>query len=417
MNKFWTTARFTFTKHAKTKSYVATTIIASLFIVFMLNIDLVISLFNDDAPETVAVQTDSDELYGDVKQALNDIDAAMTLERFAGSTDEAKAAVQDGTYSGFLQMDIAEGLPQASYLQKEQTSSPTAESLNQALQQVKESYALNEAGLNEEILEAIKAPVAFERNWMEQPAQTGEEMFQARALVYVLIFVIYFSVIMYGNMIATEVATEKSSRVMEILISSVSPVTQMFAKIIGIALLGLMQFAIIGSIAFASMQLRSAGSEEESVVMDLLGLNEVPVDTLLYLLLFFLLGYLFYATLAAMLGSLVSSLEEVNQAVAPVNYVLILAFFIAMSGLSAPEEPLVTIASFIPPFTPVIMFLRVGLLDVPLIEVLLGIGLLVASIIALAFFGGRVYRGGVLMYSGRSGIFKDIKKALRMNRS
>jgi ABC-2 type transport system permease protein len=97
------------------------------------------------------------------------------------------------------------------------------------------------------------------------------------------------------------------------------------------------------------------------------------------------------------------------------TFLIVLAFMLAIFGLNNPEAPFVTVTSFIPFFTPMLMFLRVGMLDLPLWQTLLSIGLLIASIVILAIFGARVYKGGVLMY-GRSNLLKEMKKALQLSK-
>ena len=231
--------------------------------------------------------------------------------------------------------------------------------------------------------------------------------------MYVLLFVIYFAVIMYANMIAMEVATEKSSRVMEILISSVSPIKQMFGKILGIALLSLTQMAFLLGVGyyFVKRNLESL----EGGFFEFLGFQNIPVSTVIYAIIFFLLGYFLYATLAAFLGSLVSRIEDVNQMITPMTMLVIAGFMIAMFGLNQPDTTFMTISSYIPFFTPMLMFMRVGMLELPVWEPILGIAILIASIVVLAIFGARVYKGGVLMY-GKSNSFKDIKKALQLTK-
>ncbi|TDQ37420.1 ABC transporter permease [Aureibacillus halotolerans] len=418
MSKFWTIVGHTFTKHAMTKSYIITTLITILLVLAVMNIDSFISLFDDEADSeevTIAVATDSDRLFGDVQNALKDVENSIILEHVNTSDDTLQAAIKDGTYAGALRLYYEGDEPAATYYQEQNTSNETTTSIKDAVQQVKEAGALEQVGLTAEDLMAIEQPVMFDVIALNESSQTDQERTQATSLVYILLFIIYFTVIMYGNMIAMEVATEKSSRVMEILISSVSPVTQMFAKIVGVALLGLFQFALIGLVSGGSMLFRNDSGESQGMLADL-GLAHPPVDTLLYLLLFFLLGYLFYATLAAMLGCLVARLEEVSQAVGPINYLLIIAFIIAVFGLQNPESSLVVWGSFIPPLAPILMFLRTGLVEVPLWEISLSVGLLVASIIVLALFGAKVYRGGVMMYGSRNGALKDIRRALRMGK-
>src|SRR5699024_8082869 len=112
-------------------------------------------------------------------------------------------------------------------------------------QQLKVEVAIERAGIDQELLSSIYEPVAFQTVALDQKAKTDEELHQARSIVTVMVIVMYLVVIVYGSMIINDVATEKSSRVMEILISSAPAVTHLLAKIIGIALLGLTQIGIV----------------------------------------------------------------------------------------------------------------------------------------------------------------------------
>ena len=221
------------------------------------------------------------------------------------------------------------------------------------------------------------------------------------------------AVLVYGQMIATDVATEKSSRVMEILISSAPPVTHMFAKIIGIALLGMTQAFILFITGMNLLNLKNTGLTGE--VIEAFGLNEFNGSLSLYALIFFLLGYFLYATIAAMFGSIVSRVEDLQQLLIPMVSLLMIAFFIAMFGLTSPDSSFITAMSYVPFFSPMIMFLRVGMLDVAFWEVGLSISILIATIIVFAVIGAKIYRGGVLMY-GPSRSLKDIKQAFKLTK-
>src|SRR5699024_8534081 len=145
------------------------------------------------------------------------------------------------------------------------------------------------------------------------------------------------------------------------------------------------------------------------------GLQDTSPSVYVYAVIFFVLGYLLYATLAAMLGSLVSRIEDVQQLMTPMIFLIMIAFFMAMFGLSAPQSTFVTVSSYIPFFTPMLMFLRVGMLDISIWEVFLAIAILIGTIILLSLLGARVYKGGVLMY-GKSNSFKDFKKAIALSK-
>src|SRR5699024_2307251 len=134
-----------------------------------------------------------------------------------------------------------------------------------------------------------------------------------------------------------------------------------------------------------------------------------------YGFLFFVLGSLLYATLAAMLGSLVSRLEDVQQFMNALIFLIMIAFFMALFGLSAPQSTFITTSSYISFFTPMLMFLRVGVLDKLIWETVLSLCILIGTIILLARLGARVYKGGVLMY-GQSSSLRDFKKAIALSK-
>ncbi|SFG47710.1 ABC-2 type transport system permease protein [Halobacillus alkaliphilus] len=414
MNKFFIMMGHTYRNRVKSKSFLITTIITVLIIFGLTNLQQIINSFSSDEEEkTVAMIAENEDWIESIKQQMG-TNQEVAVETYSGSLEEAKEKVEAGDFQSVTVLEEAEnGLPQADYYANQVANTGTSEPIRQALQQLKVQIITERANVDDEVLQQISAPVAFELNALEESAKTAEELNQTRGLVYVMLFFMYFAVMMYGNMISTEVATEKSSRVMEILISSVSPVNQMFAKIIGIALVGLTQYGIFILVGYLGIQ-QSKNSGSGSL-LESFGLTNVDPLTVVYALVFFVLGYLLYATLAATLGSLVSRLEDAQQIVAPMMMLVIAAFLISMYGLAQPDAAFITISSYFPFFAPLTMFLRVGMLDIPIWEVLLSIGILIGSIALLAILGARIYRGGVLMY-GKSSSLKDLKTALQLSK-
>ncbi|SDJ42933.1 ABC transporter permease [Salimicrobium halophilum] len=407
MNKFFVILSHTYKNRVKSKAFIITTVLTLAAILIMTNIQTVMDTFSGDGEEDSSIAIIAEE---PVASTLTSSLAGGEL--FEGGEEEGKEAVLSGEYEALLVVDLQEsGLPEGHYYTEQLTSSSDAEA-RQVLQQIKTNIAAENQNLSGETLTAISSPVAFERTALEEGAKSEEELNQARVIVYIMLFVMYFAVIMYGNIIATEVTTEKSSRVMEILVSSVSPVTQMFAKITGIALLGLTQFALFILVGYLGITL--ADSTEGSLIQ-MVGLSNPDWGVVGYAVLFFILGYFLYATLAAMLGSLVSRVEDAQQTVTPMMMMIIVAFFLAISALGAPEATYIVITSYIPFFTPFVMFTRMGMVDVALWETLLSLGILVGTILLLGFIGARIYRGGVLMY-GKASLWKNVKEALQLSK-
>jgi ABC-2 type transport system permease protein len=416
MNSFWIILWHTYVTKLKTKSFIITTVLTVAIVLGLTNINRIIDVFDKNGgKEKVAVLDMTGQLYEPFKNQVRSINKDIILDPYNGSQSEAEKAVEKGDYKGLILISFnQEKLPEATFKAMSIADSATYTDLETSLQQVKTMLAASQINLTPAQLQKLYKPISFKKVALEKNAKTEEQLNQARGLVYVLLFIIYFAVIMYANMIAMEVATEKSSRVMEILISSVSPIKQMFAKIIGIGLLSLTQLAVLLSAGYFS--LKQSMSTLQGGFFKSFGFEHIPVATIVYAVIFFILGYFLYATLAALLGSLVSRIEDVQQMITPMTMIVVAGFMIAMFGLGKPDSPVITVTSYIPFFTPMIMFLRVGMLTIPAWEVLLGICLLIATIIILAVFGARVYRGGVLMY-GKSTSYKDIKKALQLTKN
>ncbi|MDP4106018.1 MAG: ABC transporter permease [Bacillota bacterium] len=413
MNNFWVILWHTYFTKLRTKSFIITTILTVAIVLVISNINRIIDVIDQNhGKEKIAVLDTTGSLNNLFAKQVKSVNKDIKLVTINGSQAKAEAAVKKGDYNGVIILRFnQEGLPEATFKAMSLADSSVYTDLQTSLQQVKTMLAASQINLAPAQLQKLYDPVSFKKAALEKNAKTEDQLNQARGLVYILLFVIYFAVIMYANMIAMEVATEKSSRVMEILISSVSPITQMYAKILGIGLLSLTQLAVLLAVGYTSI--KSNMSSMKGGFFDAFGFENIPMGTIVYAVIFFILGYFLYATLAAFLGSLVSRIEDVQQMITPMSMVVVAGFMIAMFGLGKPDSPIITVTSFIPFFTPMIMFLRVGMLTIPTWEVLLGILVLILTIMVLAVFGAKVYRGGVLMY-GKSNSFKDIKKALQL---
>lgn len=419
MNKFWIVFSHTFMSKIKAKSFIITTALFLAFIIIMSNIQSIMDIFDqEEAVDQVAVVTEIDSFYEALDNSLQTTESEIEIVRYNDALEKAQEQVIDGEYKAVLEITEQEQLPAAVYYTADMSSTSIESTLNQALEQIKTEIATNKAGLDPGTIATIYEPMSFEKEPIvaegeEGSVKTEEELSGARGLVYVILFLLYFAVIAYGNMIATDIANEKTSRVMEILISSSSPVSQMFAKILGIGSVGLVQMLLYLGVGYIVIQQK----QEELVggFFEFFGLSETSASTFVYAIVFFLLGYFLYATLSAMLGSLVSRTEDVQQLMTPVILLIVVAFMISIFGLSNPSSQFVTIASYIPFFSPMAMFLRVGMLNIPFWEVGLSIAILIITIVILAIVGARVYRGGVLMY-GTSTSLKDFKKALQLSK-
>ncbi|MGE7649970.1 ABC transporter permease [Peribacillus frigoritolerans] len=414
MNKFWIVLSHTYLSKLKTKSFIISTIIMMALILVLSNLSNLIDKFDSDEHEKVAVidQTEGG-LFDSYKKTVAGVNDDLSIIS-AQDEKEAEEMVSAEEIVGYLliQKDKTLGF-KGTYKANQISDSAVSNDLLLALTQLKGQITAKELNLSEQQIAQLNTPPAFDTIALQKNAKTEEDLNQARGLVYVLLFVIYFGVLMYATMIAMEVATEKTSRVMEILISSVPPVTQMFAKIMGVALLSLTQMILFFGVGYFSIKQNLTGMDEG--FFSFFGFGSTDISTIIYAIIFALLGYFLYATLAACLGSVVSKIEDVQQMISPMTMLVVIAFMIAMFGLGNPSASYITITSFIPFFTPMIMFLRVGMLEVPFWEIAISIAVLILTIVLLGIIGAKIYRGGVLMY-GSSKSLKSIKNALQLSK-
>jgi ABC-2 type transport system permease protein len=223
---------------------------------------------------------------------------------------------------------------------------------------------------------------------------------------------IYITVLLYGTGVATGVAEEKSSRIMEILVNAATPFQLMVGKVVGIGAAGLTQMALVVAVGIGALLLQSPlqaalfGSSSGGIVLNITGIS---ITLLLLLLLYFILGFLLYATLFAAMGALVKRQDEVQNAVAPLTWLLIIGYIVSYFGVYTPDATWIKVISYIPFWTPTTMLTRVGAGGVAWWEIPFTIALMIVAIFVCAWISARIYRYGVLMYGQKPGLGKLIK--------
>ncbi|WP_214707116.1 MULTISPECIES: ABC transporter permease [unclassified Exiguobacterium] len=375
---------FTLRSKLRSKAFLISTILTILFILGFTNIDRLLANFEDTDQAQAILVTENSELTT-LMQSLGYED----IESAAISESEARTGLDNGDYEivAFIEGDSARVL-------SERPEPDFTTVLQTALREIRNAELIETSNIDPAVLAALNEPVTVEESYLGRGGENSDELFSSFAFVYVMLMLLYVSIITYGSMISTEVTTEKSSRVMELIISTTHPVTHMLAKISAIGTLALLQIAIF--LGFGYFSARS--NEMAQSVID----NAGNVRAVVYLLTFFTLGYLLYAAMFAVLGSLVSRVEESQQMTMPVIMLLVAGFLAAMFGLNNPEASIVTILSYVPFFTPMLMFLRVMLVDVPVWEVALSIGIMIATIGVILWVGSKFYHGGVLFYGNNA---------------
>ncbi|WP_433922468.1 ABC transporter permease [Paenibacillus taichungensis] len=427
MNKMGTIIGFTFKNKVKTKSFMVTTIVLALLITIGLNIPYFITLFNGGPigggsstnPVNIGLLSTGQTEVAEKLETYSSAQGNQTY-RFVNdaSKDEAalKADVESEVLDGYLKFEPVAGqdFPQPVLYSSDDISPQVIAPIEAALQIVKLDVVVKDT-LTAEQKQLISTPVKL----TEQSLDSGQSGAAAESegtmsginyiVVYLLIILLFTSTMMTGNMIASEITAEKSSRIMEILITSVSPLSQMFGKIIGIFMVGLLQIGIFGAVVAGNMLL----PHNRDVLSDFnMNLGDVNVAVIVYGLIFYILGYFLYAVMFAAIGSMVSRTEELGQAVLPITMLSLVSFYIAIFSIATPNILLLKVASFIPFTSPTAILVRIGAGVAPTWQIWTSLAILVVSIMIFGWLAAKIYRTGVLMY-GKRPTFKELFKAMK----
>jgi ABC-2 type transport system permease protein len=236
---------------------------------------------------------------------------------------------------------------------------------------------------------------------------TGEREDRGASFIlsFILVMMLYSTVLMWGQAVLTSVIEEKTNRVVEVIVSAVRPHHLLAGKLLGVGAAGLTQF-LVWALTLILLSLFGAGMAASLGVGKL---PEISPTTLVFFLVYFLLGFLMYAALFAAVGACVNTTQEAQSLAFPVFMPLILAVMFLMPVLQAPDSGLSVGLSLFPLFTPLLMFLRISVLQPPVWQIALSVVLCVLTIMGIVFVAGRIYRVGILMY-GKRPTFPEIMR-------
>ncbi len=334
-----------------------------------------------------------------------------------GDVSSLKSQVKDGKLDILLVLDRAPNKDlQFTYYTTSDPSSDGNVSQVQALaSQINVFDRSSRLGLTPTQTSSLFAPAQFSDVNLGQPQSNNRSQSDIVAgyiLAYAGNILIYMAVVLYGMGVAMGVAEEKSSRIMEILVNAATPFQLLAGKIIGIGAAGLTQMALLVVVGIGALLLQIPlkeallGSNTGGLNLNITGAS---ISLLVLLLLYFILGYLLYAALYAAMGALVKRQDEVQNAVQPLTFLLVIGYVVSFFGIYSPDALWFRIVSYVPFWTPTTMLVRVAAGGVSGWEIPLTVVLMIAAIVVFTYIAGRIYRYGILMYGQRPGLGKLFK--------
>lgn len=328
-------------------------------------------------------------------------DSLVTMTGFSRdampSTFDGVLVITDGT--------VTTG--EATYLGGDAGSLEGVGELQRALSNILMQTRLDRAGVDPAIVGQALVPADIDSRKVTDGKLTGESGEASFILAYAMGFMLYFGIFLYGQQTATSVIEEKNSRIMEVLASSLTPFQMLLGKIVGVGLTGLLQLGIWGGVLFLASSQRTRLAElfgVDPTAMTAIPIPSFPPDLLVIFLLYFALGFLIYGALFAAVGSMVNTVQEMQQFIFPVMMLVIIAFFGMFAVLKDPTAGIGVTFSFVPFFAPIVMPVRWSMTSVPIGELVLSLGGMVVGVLAVAWLAGRIYRTGILMYGKKPSI-------------
>ena len=326
--------------------------------------------------------------------ALDSLRSRILAEE--GTVEEERAAAWLHLPPGLLESG------RATLVEDRETGPLLRRSVSRALREVVTTERLSRAGLAAESIDAVLSPTSVEI----EPLRVEDGPAGLRqALGFVFAMALYVMFIVYGQMIARGVLEEKTSDIVEILVSSLRPWEMMLGKILGIGAVGLSHVAIWAYvIGIASiLGLASAAPALAELGLDLSQVA-VPWDLIGWSMVFFFTGYLLYSGVFAAAGAMVTSEQDIQQVLIPALIPIVLPILVLPAAMQTPDAAWVVVMSLIPFFSPILMPMRVAASHVPLWQLLLAIALLLVTTYLLARAAGRIYRMGILMKGKRANL-------------
>lgn len=411
MKQFFTVFKFEFINFIKNKIFIGLTLALAFIITIVAFFprlsngkDISLNFGGDTVPSLLIVNNSGDESLTDaLKSVLTDYE--ITVDKY--DLEKVKDLVINEDYK--IAIVINSPLEYNYVVDNLGLYDTTSYIINEILLTSYKSNYLANAGLSpNEIAEFSSAFVTSES------IIVGQDQTQSFFHAYLLMMVLYMAVLIYGQLVAQSVATEKSSRAMELLITSANPKSLIFGKVIGTGVAGLTQITTLllwGVICIAINKDYLADNEVLSMFMN------ISPSVIVYTVIFFVLGFGLYAFLNGAMGSMASKLEDVGTLTMPVMFTFIVSFVITISFMSADniDSVLVNVLSYIPFTAPMAMFARICMGTASHLEALISIIILIITIYGVGRLAVAIYRIGILMY-GKPPKFNEIVRALKKNK-
>lgn len=410
MNKFWVVVGQVYKKNVQSLGFLSMVFAPIIILAVIGAIIYFVSESESGIPE-IAVLTNDQQVAAILQSETEQFEVNPDITTAA----EAKSAMEAEELDGYLLVEEENGLYTGNYTYSPNSKEIDTLYLNGLLSTIQQSRQAAELGLKQEDIANLLTPATLEETRIEfegggiTTTESAEDAIRM-AGAYVVGIAVFMFIMTYSSIIGEEIASEKGTRIMEVILSSVSSTTHFFGKLVAIVLICFTQIAIYALLGAIALQIDFVKDLLEG--FDISAILQGFVGTSL---IYFVFGIILYAVLAAFLGSLVSKVEDVSKAVTPIVFLSLAGFYAGLFAFYNPTHMVVKIGSYIPLFTSFIMPFRVASDTVTGTGITISIVLLAVFVLLTTWLSLLLYRSSVLIYSD-AGMFKTMKISLNAMR-
>ncbi len=404
MSKTAIVIRKEYLERVKSKGFIISTILIPVLMSSFIVIPILVTLLSRDSNTVVAIHDATGKYQAAIESAFEKQETLAMLWVDWEKESEREATlkgIETGKITGYLLLKEVDGKLEAIYTAKNIVDFSINRKIESTIQKAISRLALKNKGFTDDEIAMLEKPIELKTQKISGGSQGDKGALSEFLLAYVMVMLIYGTLLTYGITVMSSVMEEKSSKVMEVLIASVKPFELMVGKVVGIGLVAFTQYLIWAVVAFAI----SAMSLQYNPKFQF----DLSPMLLVYFVLYFVLGYLIYATLYAAVGSAFENPQDAQSLTTPITFLIIIPIIAMNYVISKPDSVASVVLSLVPFFSPILMMGRLTITDVPLWQALLSIGLMVGTFYAVMLFSAKIYRIGVLMYGKKPSLAEVLK--------
>jgi ABC-2 type transport system permease protein len=414
VRKVWAVIRREFIERVRTKWFVISTVLGPVFMIAMAVLPSLLLMRGGTASHIVLLDEGAGPLAERMRSQLarggrfNVGVVEGTADRHAALVDSLTLQVRSQQLDGFLVVTGATlEAGSAEYRGRNVSSLRDMGMLEGAVRQAVTVERLARRGVDASVVQEAQAGIELHTLRISKGGAAGASGEATFFLGYALALILYIVTLAYGITVMRSVIQEKQDRIIEVLISSMRPFQLMLGKVVGVGGVGLLQMTIWGAVGLATMRYRVRLLALFGVPTSASSQFQMPalsVELVIVVVVFFLLGYLFYSSLFAVVGAAVNSESEAGQAQQPVMMLLVASLMLSIGALGNPGGQLGVVGSLVPFSAPIVMPVRMATSDVTGPQLLMSLAIMAASTLVVVWVAARVYRIGILMYGKRPGV-------------